>query len=50
MWRDRKPVAFVDTISDPIETTVVSLKLSDVNRADFSCPVAVKLYNQNMEV
>ena len=48
VWRDRKPVAFVDTICDPSETTVVSRKLSDGNHADFTCPVAVKLYNQNM--
>jgi len=41
--RDKKPVAFVDTISEPSETTVVSRKLSDSNYADFSSPVAVKL-------
>jgi len=48
VWRDRKPVAFVDTICDPSETTVVFRKLPDGTSADFACPVAVKLYYRNM--
>ena len=48
VWRDRKPVASVDTICDPSETIVVSRKLSNVNHADFTFLVAIKLYNQNM--
>ena len=48
IWRDRKLVAFVDTICDCTETTVVTCKLSDGSHADFSCPRLVRLYNQNM--
>ena len=48
VWRDWKPVAFVDMFCDPSETTVVSRKLSDGSCTDFTCPVAVKLYNQNI--
>ena len=38
IWRDRKPVAFVDTICDTTDITVVTRKLSDGSHADFSCP------------
>ena len=48
IWRDRKPVAFVDTICDATDTSVVTRKLSDGSHADFSCPSSVRLYNQNM--
>ena len=48
MWRDRKPVAFVDTICDSSETTAVARKLSDGSYSDFPCPVGVMLYNQNI--
>ena len=48
IWRDRKPVAFNDTVCDHTDITSVSRKLADGSRADFSCPRSVTLYNQNM--
>ena len=50
IWRDRKPVAFVDTICNATDTSVVTRKLSDGSHADFSCPSSVRLYNQNMDL
>jgi len=41
VWRDRKPVAFVDIICKPSGMTIISLKLSDGSYGTSTCPVAV---------
>ena len=43
-------MAFIDMICNPSETTVVSHKLSDHSYYDFTCPVAVKIYNQSVDL
>ena len=48
VWKDRKPVYFVNTICDYNTMGVVARKLGDGSSIDVSCPTAVKLYNQNM--
>ena len=48
VWKDRKPVNFVNTICDYSSIGVVSRKLGDGSSIDVACPTAVKLYNQNM--
>ena len=48
VWKDRKPVYFVDTICKTDHTDVVSRRLPDGSSIDVACPLAVKLYNQNM--
>jgi len=42
VWRDKKSLAFVDTICDLSEMTVVSRKLLD-GTSDFACPVILCL-------
>ena len=39
---------FVDTICKTDHTDVVSRRLPDGSSIDVACPLAVKLYNQNM--
>ena len=48
VWKDRKPVHFVDTICKDERMDVVSRRLPDGSCIDVACPLAIKLYNQNM--
>ena len=48
VWKDRKPVNFVNTICDYSSIGMVSRKLGDGSSIDVACPTAIKLYNQNM--
>ena len=48
VWKDRKPVNFVNTICNYNSMGVVSRKLGDGSSIEVACPTAVKLYNQNM--
>ena len=48
VWKDRKPVNFVNTLCNYNSIDVVSRKLKDGSCIDVACPLAVKLYNQNM--
>ena len=48
VWKDRKPVNFVNTLCNYDSIDVVSRKLKDGSYIDVACPLAVKLYNQNM--
>ena len=48
VWKDKKPIAFINTISDPESFTTVARKQSNGNRIDVTCPLSVKLYNANM--
>lgn len=48
LWKDKKSVAFINTISDPESVTTVARKNSDGSRTEVTCPSAVKLYNVNM--
>ena len=49
VWKDKKPIAFINTISDPESFTTVAQKQSNGNRIDVTCPLSVKLYNANMD-
>ena len=46
--QDKKPVAFVNTISDSCDFAVVRRKQSDGSTTEVRCPSAVVLYNNNM--
>ena len=48
VWQDKKPVAFVNTISDSRDFAVVRRKQSDGSTTLVRCPSAVVLYNTNM--
>ena len=48
VWKDRKPVYFVDTVCKYKRMDVVSRKLQDGSCSEVACPLAVKIYNQNM--
>lgn len=48
IWKDKKLVAFINTISSPNSVTTVMRKNSDGSRTDVTCPSSVKLYNANM--
>ena len=48
VWQDKKPVAFVNTISDSCDFAVVRRKQSDGSTTLVRCPSAVVLYNTNM--
>lgn len=48
VWKDKKSVAFINTICNPSETTTVVRKNPDGSRSDVKCPSSVKLYNANM--
>ena len=46
VWKDRKPVYFINTICDYNSMGMVARKLGDGSSIDVSCPLAVKLCNQ----
>ena len=48
VWKDKKAVAFINTICDPNETTTVARRNLDGSQTQVSCPSAVKHYNANM--
>jgi hypothetical protein len=48
VWKDRKNIDFLQTVCDPNTTTTVMRKNKDGTRTAVSCPLAVKLYNENM--
>lgn len=47
-WIDKKPVYFVNNVTDPREVSTVSRKQKDGTRKTLDCPEAVKLYNKYM--
>ena len=47
-WTDKKGVLFLNTFSSPTSMTSVARKQSDGTRIMVDCPIAVKLYNENM--
>ena len=48
VWKDKKPVAFVNTICDVRDFAAVRRKQSDGSIIVVECPSAVVLYNENM--
>ena len=48
VWKDKKPVAFVNTICDVRDIAAVKRKQSDGSIIVVECPSAVVLYNDNM--
>ena len=48
VWKDKKQVAFINTLCDPTEITTVARKNSDGSQMQAACPATVKLYNANM--
>ena len=45
MWKDKKGVAFLNTVTDPTTLTHVPRRNKDGTRSQVPCPEAVKLYN-----
>ena len=48
VWKDKKAMAFISTISAPSAETQVSRRNKDGSRSEISCPNTVKLYNAHM--
>ena len=48
VWKDKKTVAFINTISNPDSEAQVSRRNKDGSRSQISCPESVQLYNANM--
>ena len=49
-WQDKKLVHFVDTISNPLDSTQVTRKNKDGSQILVTCQHAVKMYNSSMGV
>ena len=47
-WRDKKNIDFIQTICPSSEQAQVMRKNKDGSRTAVACPLAVKLYNENM--
>ena len=47
-WQDKKPVFFVNTVTNPRTVTSVRRKQKDGSTINYSCPEAVSLYNKYM--
>ena len=48
VWKDKRPVAFINTLGDLNATTHVFLRNKDGTRVPITCPDSVKLYNTYM--
>ena len=48
VWKDKKTVAFINTISNPNSEAQVSRRNKDGSRSQIPCPQSVKLYNTYM--
>ena len=44
----QKPVAFINTVCDPDDTTTFRRKNSDGSRVEITCPASVRAYNAYM--
>lgn len=48
VWKDKKPVTMLSTLSHPTNTVTFQRRKKDGTRIEVTCPSAVKLYNLNM--
>ena len=48
VWKDKKAVAFINTICDPSSTTTVNRRNKDGSSSTVTCPELVKMYNKYM--
>ena len=49
IWRDKKPIRFLNTIEDPRNADTVRRKMPDGTSVVVPCPTVVKLYNKYMD-